>query len=96
MIVFLSEVKEGAGNCGVVGYEPTVEIGKAKEGSYVLDFDGGWPGGDAVEFYWVHGELTGFHDHSEVFDFWDIELALLELQVKVEFRHMLEDTTGLF
>ena len=66
------------GDSGVVGYEPMVEIGEAKEGSYVFDFSWGWPGSDAIEFDGVHGELTGFHDHSEVFDFRDVELALLE------------------
>ena len=30
-IVFLGEIQEGAGDSGVVGYEPTVEVGKAKE-----------------------------------------------------------------
>ena len=36
------------GNSGIVGYEPTVEVGKAQEGPYILDFGGGWPGGDAI------------------------------------------------
>ena len=63
---------------------------------YFLDFDGGWPGSDAVEFYRVHGQLTGFHDHSEVFDFRNVELGFLELQVKVELGHALEDTAGSF
>ena len=30
-IVFLSEVQEGAGDGGVIGDEPTVEVSKAKE-----------------------------------------------------------------
>ena len=30
-IVFLGEVEEGAGDGGVVGDEPTIEVGKAEE-----------------------------------------------------------------
>ena len=40
--------------------------------------------------------MTGFHDHSEVFNFWDVELAFFELQVKVELSHPLEDMVGSF
>ena len=67
------------GDSGVVGDEPMVEIGKAKKGSYILDFGQGWLGSDAIEFDWVHGELTRFHDHSEIFYFWDVKLAFLRL-----------------
>ena len=63
---------------------------------YVLDFGRSWPGSDAIELDWVHGKLTGFHDHSEVFDFRDVELAFLELEVEVKLGHSLEDMTGLF
>ena len=57
------------GDSGVVGDEPTIEIGKAEEGSYVLDFDGGGPGSDTIEFDWIYGKLARFHDHSEIFNF---------------------------
>ena len=63
-VVLFGEVKEGAGDSGIVGDEPTIDIGKAEEGLYILDFHRGRPGGDAIEFNRVHGELTGFHDHS--------------------------------
>ena len=66
------------GNSGVVGDELSVEVGKAKEGSHVFYFIRSWPSGYAIKFDWVHGELTGFHNHSKVFDFRDIELAFLE------------------
>ena len=56
-----------------------VEVGKAKERSYILNFGWGWPSGNAVEFDRVHGELARFHDHSKVFDFRDVKLTLLEL-----------------
>ena len=69
MIVFLCEIEEGVNDIGVVGYKLTIEIGKAEEGSYILDFGGGWPGSNAIKFDQVHGKLTGFHDHSEVFNF---------------------------
>ena len=54
-------------------------VGEAKEGIYFLDFGGDWPGSNAIKFHQVHDKLTGFYDHSEVFDFRDIKLALLEL-----------------
>ena len=73
-----------------------VEVGKAEEGPHVLDFGEGRPGSNAIELDRVHGKLTGFHDHSEVFDFRDIELALLKLQVKVKLSHALEDMMGSF
>ena len=47
-------------NSRVVGDEPTIEIGKAEEGVYILDFGRSWPGSDAVEFDWVHDKLTRF------------------------------------
>ena len=52
-----------------------VEVGEAKEGSYFLDFGGGRPSGDAIELDRVHGKLTRFYNHPQVFNFWDIELA---------------------
>ena len=95
-VVFLGEIEKWVSDHRIVGNEPTVEVGKAKEGSYILDFSWGWPGGDAIEFDWVHSKLTGFHDHSKVFYLRDIKLAFLKLQVEVEFSRVLEDVMGLF
>ena len=78
MVVLFCEVQEEAGNSGAVRDESTIEIGKAKEGLYILDFSGGWPSSNAVEFDRVHSKLTRFHDYSEVFDFRDIKLTLFE------------------
>ena len=89
-------VKEGVGDCGVVRDEPTIEIGKAKEGSYILNFGWGRPGGNVIKFDRVHSELSRFHNHSKVFDFRDIELAFLKLQMEVKLGHPLEDTVGSF
>ena len=94
VIVLLGEIKEGAGDGGVVRDELTIEVGKAKERSHILDFGQGQPGGDTIEYNRVHDELTRFYNHSKIFDLWDIKLAFLELQVKVEFCHTLEDMTG--
>ena len=93
-IVFLGQIQEGVSDGGIVGYEPTIEVGKAEERPYILDFSRGGPGSDAVEFDGVHSELTGFYNHSKVFDFRDVELTFLELQVKVELGHSLEDAAG--
>ena len=73
-----------------------VEIGKAKEGSYVIDFGQGWPGSDAIKFNRVHGKLTRFHNHSKIFYFRDVELAFFEFEMEVKLRHLLEDTTSSF
>ena len=77
--VFLDKVEEGAGNSGIVGDELTIEIGKAKERTYILDFGWGQPGGHSIKFDRVHGKLPRFHNHSQVFNFRDVELTLLKL-----------------
>jgi len=94
--VFLGKVDEGTGDVGVVWDESTVEVGKAKEGAYVLNLSWGWPLGDAIEFDWVHGQLTGFDNHSEVFYLICGEFAFLKFEVQIEFSHALEDTFGAF
>lgn len=43
---FLGEVDKGLSEIEVVGNEVTIEVGKAKEGSYVLDFHRHQPAGD--------------------------------------------------
>ena len=96
MEVFLSEVNEGAGDIRVVGNKSTVEVGEAKEGAYVLDFSRGWPFGNSIKLYRIHGKLTGFNDHSEVFYLVCGEFAFLKLEVQIEFSHALEDTLGAF
>ena len=55
MVVLLGEVKEGAGNGGVVRDEAAVEVGEAKEGVHFLDLSGGRPAGDSIELHWVYG-----------------------------------------
>jgi len=94
--VFLGEVNEGAGDVGVVGDEATVEIGKAKEGADILDFLGSGPLGDAIEFDGVHGELTGFDDHTKVFNLGGGEFTFFEFKMEVEFHHTLQDTLSTF
>ena len=96
VVVLLHEVKERAGDSGIVRNKLTVKVSKAKKGLHILDLCWSQPSSNAVEFDRVHGELTGFHDHSEVFDFRDVKLALLKLQVKVEFCHSLENSAGSF
>ena len=84
------------GNSRVVRDELMVEVGKAKEGLYVLDFGRGWPGCDAIKLYWAHSKLTGCHDHPEIFDFRDIKLAFFKFQMEVQLGYVLKDTMGLF
>ena len=69
MIVLLGQVEEGAGHHGVVMYKLMVEVGKAKKGAHVLDSGWGWPSSNTVELDRVHGKLTRFHNHSEIFNF---------------------------
>ena len=96
MVILLSEVEEGASNSRVIGDEPIIEVGEAKEGTHFLDFGGGWPSGNTIKLDRVHGELTWFHNHSKVFNFGDVELAFLELKIEVKLSHVLEDTMGSF
>ena len=83
-------------NSRIVGDELIIEIDKAKEGMYFLDFCEGWPGSNTVKFHEVHSKLLGFHDHPEVFDFGDIELTFFKFQVEVQFSHLLEDMVSPF
>ena len=79
----------------VVGDKLMIEVGKAEEGSHILDFGRGWPGSNAIKFDRVHGKLTRFHDHSEVLDFRDVKLAFFKFQIEVELSHPLEDMVDL-
>ena len=65
----LCKIKMGTSDSGVVRDELIVEVGEVKKGTHLLDFGGGWPCSNAVKFDWVHGELTRFHNHSEIFNF---------------------------
>ena len=51
---FLDEVDQGVSDIGVIGDEPLVEVGKAQEGAYILDFSWGKPACNAIEFDRVH------------------------------------------
>ena len=75
--VLFSEVNEWSGDVGVVGDKASVEIGKAKEGLDVLHLFRSRPTGDAIQFDRVHGELSGFNNHSKVFHFVGGEAAFL-------------------
>ena len=94
--VLLGEVEEGAGDVGIVRDESPVEVGETKERANVFHLGWGWPTCDAVELDGVHGQLAGFHDHAEVLNLVGGELALFELQMKVEFGHALEDAFRAF
>ena len=78
MIVFFDEVEKGMGNSEVVKDKLTVEVDKVKERVYFLHLHGGWPGSNAIKFYWVHGKLSRFHDHHEVLYIGDTKLAFFE------------------
>ena len=95
MIILLGEVKQGVGDSGIIRDELMIEVGKAKEGVYILDFGRGWPGHNAIKLDWIHHKLTRFHNHPEIFDFEEVELAFLKLKMKIEFGHSLENTMGL-
>ena len=87
---------ERAGDVGVIRDETSVEVGKAKERSNILDFLGGGPAGDTVQLYGIHGKLTRFDNHAEVFYFGSGEATFLQFEVEVQFRHALEDVFGAF
>ena len=90
MVVFLGEVEEGVSNSGIVWDKATIEVGKAKEGSYIFDFGRGGPAGNSIKFYWVHGKLSWFDYYAEIFNLQEGKLALLQFQVEVQFLHPLQ------
>ena len=96
MIVFLYEVEEEADNSGIVRGKLMIEIGEAKEGTHFLEFDGGWPSGDTIEFHGVHGKLFWFYNHPKIFNLKDIKLVFLELKIEVKLGYLLEDTMSSF
>ena len=53
--VLLGEIKEGAGDIGVVRDEASVEIGEAKERANIFHLGWGRPARDPVKFDWIHG-----------------------------------------
>ena len=87
--ILLGEVEKRASDIRIVGDEPSVEIGKAKERANIFHLSWCGPICDVIELDRVHGQLAGFNDHSKVFHLVGGELALLEFQVKVEFSHAL-------
>ena len=89
--VLLGEVEEGTRDVGVVGDEPTVEVGESEERADIFYLSRRRPVCDAVELDGVHSQLAGFHDHSKVFHLVGGELALFEFQVKVKFGHALKN-----
>ena len=94
--VLLGEINKGAGDVGVVRNKASVEIGKAEERADIFHLGWGRPACDPVEFNWVHGQLTGFNDHSKVFYLVSGKLAFLEFQMKVKYSHSLQDMLGAF
>ena len=94
--ILFGEIEEGASDVGVVGDEAAVEIGEAKERADIFHLGWGRPAGNPIEFYWVHGQLTRFDDHAEVFDLVGGEFTFFELQVEVELSHALQNTFSAF
>ena len=94
--ILFGEIEEGTSDIGVVGNEAAVEVGEAKERTDIFHLSWGWPTGNSIEFYWVHGQLARFDDHAEVFDFIGGEFTFFELQVKVELSHALQNAFGAF
>ena len=79
----------------------SVEVGKAKERSDVLDCFRGGPASNTIQLYRVHGKLSGFDNHAEIFYLGGGKTTFLQLEMEVQFRHALEDafsafTMGLF
>ena len=94
--VLLGKVDEWSSDVGIVGNKLSVEVGKAKERPNVLDFFRGGPAGDTIQLYRVHGKLTRFDDHPEVFHFSGGKATFLQFEMEVQFHHALEDVFGAF
>ena len=89
--VLLGEVEEGPGDVGVVGDESSIKIGEPEERANIFYLGRHRPVCNTVELNGVHGQLARLHNHAEVLHLVSGELALFELQVKVEFCHTLEN-----
>ena len=81
--VFLGEVNERSGDIGVVRNKASVEVGEAEERSDVFDFLGGGPACNTIQFDRIHGKLSRFHNHSEVFHFGGSEATFLQFEMEV-------------
>ena len=73
-----------------------IEIGKAKEGLYILHFCRCGPTCNSIWFDRIHGKLTRFDDYSKVFHLGGSEATFLKFEVKIQFSHSLEATFSVF
>ena len=94
--MLLDEVDEWLSDVGVVGDKPPVEVGKAKKRPNIPDLFRGGPAGNTIQLYRVHGKLSGFDNHSEVFYFGGGKVTFLQFEMEVQLCHALEDMFGAF
>ena len=81
--VILGKVKEGACVMGEVPDEPTVEVGKPKEGLQLLLGGRNQPLCYSSDFGWVHLDGVMGNDHSEVFHSGLLKFTFVWLQVEL-------------
>ena len=79
---------------GVVWDKLLIEVGKAKEGAYVLHFCWYGPFFDAFDLDWVHCNGVLPNDHPQVLYFRKIEVTFLQFEGEEKFLHALENLEG--
>ena len=71
--------------------EPSIEVGKAEEGLYVLDIARDRPVEDFLDLLGVHANAVLANDVAKVFDFFGMELAFLGFAEEVVLAKTFED-----
>jgi hypothetical protein len=74
-----------------MGNEDMVKVAEAKEASHIFYRGQDWPFHDAFDFGRVHLHLPLTDDDAKVFNFLDMEVALLWLEVEVVFLKLLQN-----
>jgi hypothetical protein len=83
--ILFSEVVKRPAYLGEVLDKASIEIGKPNKAPDFFELDRWCPISDGLYFDWVHGNLAGADDQSEIVDMGLLELTLLGLEVEIVF-----------
>jgi hypothetical protein len=91
LAVLAGEVVQGLRFIREMGDEDSVKVAEAKKDSYILHRGRDRPFHDAFDFGQVHLHLPLTNDDAEVFNFLDVEVALLWFEVEIVFFKFLQN-----
>ena len=92
--VLLGEEDNGCDNVGVVGDELSIEVRKAKEGTYSLDRGWGMPVSDGRKFCRVHVDKALTNNHSQVLHGGSVKGVFQDLEGKTMLLEVRKDLTS--